>query len=274
MRGGFIRWCLILALTMSAAPLAAAEEEQLNNGQDMTRPVARFDIRYEYMNNPGPRDHDDTHVVTLRVDKPFELSPHWLLATRIDLPFSFTNRISRDNPAGDTHFGMSDVLVQAMIINIVNKRFGWALGAQVVFPTASEDEMGPGQYRLVPTLGMRWTTDEILPGSWIALATRWDKSVSGIRGNATKVNELQFAPMVNIPLPDQWFINLFPSTDIRYNLGDRREGDSGRWFVPADVLIGKMLDRTTVASVEVSTPIIDDYKVYDFKVEARIGFFF
>lgn len=50
--------------------------------------------------------------------------------------------------------------------------------------------------------------------------------------------------------------------------------DGGKWFVPADFLLGKMLNKTTVASVEVSIPIIKDYDLYDFKVEARIGFFF
>ena len=68
---------------------------------------------------------------------------------------------------------------------------------------------------------------------------------------------MQFAPIVNIMLPDLWFINLFPSTDIRYNLGDMKDGDTGRWFVPANFMIGKMLDKDTVTSLEIGIPIID-----------------
>jgi hypothetical protein len=46
------------------------------------------------------------------------------------------------------------------------------------------------------------------------------------------ISELQLAPLVNIALPAQWFVNLYPSNDIRYNFGSKRPGDAGRWFVP------------------------------------------
>jgi hypothetical protein len=35
-----------------------------------------------------------------------------------------------------------------------------------------------------------------------------------------------------------------------------------------------MMTRSVVASVEIGVPIVDDYEVYDFKLEARVGFFF
>lgn len=253
----------------------AAETEEVNNGQDITKPLARFDIRYEYQNSPFLKgSHDDTHIFTFRVDKPLELSPRWLLATRIDVPVMFTDRMSTDNTRGNTHFGLSDMLAQALIVHTPGPDFAWAAGAQLVFPSATEEEMGTGKYRVVPTVGMRWTTNDIYQGSWIALAARWDKDFAESRSDSTEVNELQFAPVINIPLPDYWFINLFPSTDIRYNMGDKREGDSGRWFVPANFLIGKMLSKDVVSSVEVGIPVIKEYHVYDFKVEARLGFFF
>lgn len=262
---------LFLAMLLAAPALPG--EEEANNGQDITRPLTRFDIRYEYQNNPGSRN-DDMHVVTLRVDKPFELGEKWKLATRFDLPLAVTNQISRDNPDGANHFGLSDVLVQALLVNTPTERFAWAAGAQVVFPTATEDEMGTGNWRIVPTIGMRWSTNEVMKGSWVALAARWDRSFASTRNDAAEVNNLQFAPLINIPLPHQWFINLFPSTDIKYNLGKRRPIDEGRWFVPADVLVGKMIRKNVVATWEGSVPIVNDYKVYDFKTEFRIGILF
>jgi hypothetical protein len=39
-------------------------------------------------------------------------------------------------------------------------------------------------------------------------------------------------------------------------------------------MVGKMVTRSMVASVEIGVPIVNDYEVYDFKLEARIGFFF
>ncbi len=252
-----------------------AEEEVPNNGQDITRPLARFDVRYQYLNAPlANSDHDDEHIVIFRVDKPFELAQHWKLATRVDLPVMFSNRRSNDNLAGDTHFGLSDALAQVMLVNTLTPRVAWAAGAQLVFPTATEESMGTGSWRAVPTAAVRLDTGDTLKGSWVALAGRWDRSFAESRADFNEVNELQFAPVINIPLPNFWFINLFPSTDIRYNLGDARDGDSGRWFVPADVMIGKLLDEHTVTTLEIGVPIIDDYEVYDFKMEFRMGFLF
>jgi hypothetical protein len=39
-------------------------------------------------------------------------------------------------------------------------------------------------------------------------------------------------------------------------------------------MVGKMLTRALVGSVEIGFPIIDDYRVYDFEMEWRLGYFF
>ena len=39
-------------------------------------------------------------------------------------------------------------------------------------------------------------------------------------------------------------------------------------------MVGKMINKSVVGSIEVGVPIIDDYRVYDFKLETRLGFFF
>jgi hypothetical protein len=62
--------------------------------------------------------------------------------------------------------------------------------------------------------------------------------------------------------------------DIRYNFGSKRPGDAGRWFFPFNFMVGKMVTRSVVASVEIGVPIVDDYEVYDFKLKARVGLFF
>jgi hypothetical protein len=168
---------------------------------------------------------------------------------------------------------MGDVLLQALFIKTESADFAWALGAQTIFPTATEDGMGGGKYRLVPTVGARWNTPAMGTGSWIALVGRYDFDVAG-KDNRNHFSELQFSPIINLPLGQGWFLNLFPSTDIRYNLRDERPGDKGKWFVPFNFMLGKMVNKSTVASVEVGVPIVNDYQVYDFKIEARIGWFF
>lgn len=61
------------------------------------------------------------------------------------------------------------MLLQGLLINTPTPRFAWAVGTQLIFPTASEDEMGGGKWRLVPTVGARYNLPEITPGSWAAL---------------------------------------------------------------------------------------------------------
>jgi hypothetical protein len=66
-----------------------------------------------------------------------------------------------------------------------------------------------------------------------------------------------------------WFVTLFPSQDIAVNFLD-----GGKWFSPFDFLIGKNLSRRTVSSLEVSVPLVKDYNSYEFKLEARMSYFF
>jgi hypothetical protein len=267
----FVALASLLSLLVVGAA-AQEQKEEVNNGQDPTKPLTRFDFRYQYQ-NAGPHSNDNVHIITPRADKPFILAPGWSLAARVDMPLFITDTLSRDNLDGDTESGFGDFLLQGLLINTVNERFAWATGAQLIFPTASQDGMGAGKYRIVPTLGTRYNLPEITKGSWAALLVRYDVDYAG-DSDRGHISELQFAPIVNIALPHLWFVNLFPSSDIRYNFLSKRPGDSGRWFVPFNFMVGKMLNKSTVTSVEFGIPMVKDYQVYDFKVEARVGFFF
>jgi hypothetical protein len=55
------------------------------------------------------------------------------------------------------------------------------------------------------------------------------------------------------------------------NFGDPITGQTGRWFVPFDIRVGKKLSDTVALSLEVGVPILKDYPVYDFKTQARLN---
>ena len=203
----------------------------------------------------------------------YDLAPGWSLATRIDLPLFITESVSPDNPGGAYLFGVGDMLLQGLLIYSPSKRCAVAGGAQMIFPTASRDNMEAGKYRLVPTLGARYSLPEITPGSWAVFLLQYDYDFTG-ESDRRHISELQLAPLVNVALPDGWFVNLYPSSDIRYNFAAKRPGDSGRLFLPFNLMIGKLLTRSIVTSLEMGSPIVHDYEVYDFKLEARVGFFF
>jgi hypothetical protein len=75
--------------------------------------------------------------------------------------------------------------------------------------------------------------------------------------------------MLNIALPNNWFLTLYPNPDIRINFGDPITGQTGRLFLPVDFMVGRTLTRDITLSLEVSIPVIKDYPVYDFKTVTR-----
>jgi hypothetical protein len=84
--------------------------------------------------------------------------------------------------------------------------------------------------------------------------------------------ELQLQPKLNVELPRGVFLNLFPSADLRINLG--KPQGRGRLFLPFDALIGVMVRPWLMTSVEASVPLVKQYPVYDFKLEAKVSYFF
>lgn len=236
-----------------------------NDGQDPTRPRTRVDLRYQHQEVPAGFDAKSADVLILRADTLFPLSGGWLLASRFDIPLVHTNLPSRDNPPGAYRTGMGDVLAQGLFIRPVSRTEAIVLGTQVIAPTASEDQMGTGRLQLVPTAGYRWALDA--RGSFFIGLARYAFDVGG-SGNRPHVSELQLNPALHFNFGGR-FVTLW-TEPWRYNL------KTDQWFIPADIMVGALVSRTTVVSMQASVPIHYEsgYKLYDWKIEARIGFFF
>ena len=58
-------------------------KEEINMGQDITKPLTRFDLRLKYQDLPNDKTAE---YMTLRMDKPFVLENKWVLGTRFDVP--------------------------------------------------------------------------------------------------------------------------------------------------------------------------------------------
>ena len=253
-----------LLIGLSFLPAIHAEDE-LNNGEDFTRPLSRFDLRYRFEEKA---DDVDQSTFILRLDRPIAVSREWEVATRFEQPFVLNDQSGADNPSGETRFGTGDFLAQAALIDTLTKRFAWGFGLRVVFPTANEDQFGSGRYQLVPLAGFRCSLPELSRGSFFQPLARYDFDVGG-NSNRKHISRFRFSPTLNIALPKRWYITLYPSQDIVLdNIGGHR------WFIPADFLIGRHLSDRIVASLEISIPIIKEFNLYDFKLEGRIGFSF
>ena len=250
------------------APVAgtAAQAEDTSPRRDPASPRSRFDLRLKY------RDLADDHysaTTTFRLDTPVMLDGGWLLALRFDLPLVRTDRPGPDTPDGDTQFGGGDFLSQFFFISPPQgqaKRFRFGLGAQLLWPTASRDGTGTGKYQLAPSIVGIYYTPQLGRGSFAALILRDFFSYAG-DDDRRDIHELSVQPGLNINLPRQWFVSLFP--DIRINWED-----GAKAFVPFDLEVGKIIAGNVITSVTLDVPIVDDYDLYDWQVEFRLGFYF
>jgi hypothetical protein len=252
-------------LSLAASGTYALRAEDLNNGQDFTNPPPVYDFRYQFMDKGGGVEQS---TFTLRLDKPFQISENWKLATRFDLPLVLNNETGSDNPNGRTRSGVGDLLAQAVLIETVSDRFAYGAGVRMVFPAANEDEFGSGKYQVVPLAGARYKLPEISRGSFLELVLRYDFDAAG-DGGRNHVSKLRFSPTLSVALPERWFVTLFPSQDIVLNtIG------GNKWFVPADFSVGRNITERIVTSLEISVPIVKQFTLYDFKLEARLSYSF
>jgi hypothetical protein len=247
-----------------------AKEQSDNNGQDFTRPQNLFQLRNTYETAPGTTRQVTHDTLTLRADRWFNLCPQWQLALRMDLPFVAKNAINSENPDGDFIYGFGDAYTQAALIRTFDPRWAAAIGMRLITPTGQEN-LTSDKWRLMPQAAVRSMLPEIAPGSYFTALARYDQSIAGDAAAKT-ISNLQFAPTLNVSLPDEWFITFYPNPDIRVNFGDPVTGQTGRLFLPFDAMIGRKLTKNLTTSLEVGVPIVKDYPVYNFKTEARLNY--
>jgi hypothetical protein len=273
-RFGGCAGCVLLPVLLLATPAASQTTTQNlvqdTGAPDFFRPPPNmFQAMTEYKTAPGSTRDVTTETLNLRYDHAFDLSSGWILATRSDLPLLAKNPINSGNPNGDYLYGVGDADAQAALIRNISSRLAFGFGMRLIAPTG-DDALGSGKWQVMPIVGARVALPEINASSYFEPLFRYDVSVAG---DPTKKNisNLQFAPMLNIGLPDKWSVTFFPSPDIRVNYGDPITGQTGRWFVPFDVRVSKKLSDTIALSLEVGVPMVKDYPVYDFKTQARLN---
>jgi hypothetical protein len=257
------------------SPPSSQQDNGAGDGEDFTRPRTLFQLRYIYQTAPGSGAiPGTTRTVTsdqavLRSDLKVDLAPQWTLALRGDLPFVAKDPIAADNPNGNYLYGLGDADIQAALIKTIDSRWAAGAGLRIVAPTGTGD-LTAGKWQALPLVGARYMLPEISPGSFFTGLMRYDVSFAG-NPAARNISNLQLDPLLNVALPNRWFVTLYPSPDIRINYGDPVTGQTGRLFLPADIMVGRNVTKNIVLSLEVSVPIVNQYPVYNFKSVARLN---
>jgi hypothetical protein len=247
-----------------------------NNGEDFTRPETLVQLRYLYQTAPGSGSVPGTirkvttNSAILRSDVKIDFAPQWTFALRGDLPFTTKDAITSVNPARNYVYGLGDADIQAALIKTIDSRWAAGAGLRIIGPTGT-DGLTSGTWQALPMVGGRYMLPEISPGSFFTGLVRYAVSFTPAVPGARNVSNLQFAPTLNIALPSQWFVTLYPSPEIRINYGDPITGQTGRLFLPFDLMVGQNVTKNATLSIEVSAPMVNQYPVYDFKTVARLN---
>lgn len=274
--GAVLAGFIVLMPGVATAQQSDPPNEMPNTGQDVFEPPQNlFQVLYGYQTKPssgaapGSLATTTTETTNLRFDHRLDLSPQSLIVLRGDLPLVIKNPVSADDPSGNDLGGLGDADVQAIYAHNFDSRWAGGFGARLIAPTGG-DTLGSGKWQIMPIAGFRYGMPDVISGSFLEPFARYDVSFAGdpVKRN---ISNLQLAPYLNLGLPDDWFVALFPTADIRVNFGDPVPGQTGRLFLPFDARAGRDLADHISLSLEIGVPIIKDYPVDNFKAQVRLN---
>jgi hypothetical protein len=265
-----------LMLLLLQAPVHAAVFHPLDTtredpvGEDPTRPRPELALKYGYLNAPGPSP-DSVSLFTLEGILRVPLSEHWTGRLRFEMPLGLTNVPRADDPDGAWRFGAGDLLTEAEVIHYANARWAIGAGGRALFPTTSLDVVGDDAWVLGVVGVVRAMLPELGPDSFVAPQLAYGSDVGG-RRRGEQVSALLIQPTLHWAATHAVFLELFPSDDIIVNFQDPAR--RGRLFLPITLLAGVLLTPRVATTLELGFPLIKDYPVYDFKLQAAVAIFF
>jgi hypothetical protein len=265
-----VLWCgsvlAFVAGVLAAFPaLAQSDENVLANqtGDDPTQPLGKIELLDRFTTTPGPgvvegtTKQVDTNTPFVRMEEPFRIAPQWELAFRVEVPFVWTNPVTPENPGGQVISGFGNVLTQGWLVYQINPRWAVAAGAQAIAPT-STNGVASDAWEEVTGGVVRVMLPEVSEGSYFAPQVRYGVDFGG-NDDGPMLRQLRLMPTLNINLPHNLFFTLFPSPDIRWNYGTPVYGQTGRFFLPLNFMVGWKPTPHTIISAEFGIPIIKDF---------------
>jgi hypothetical protein len=258
--------CIPPALGETAQQPSPEQQDSNYNGEDFTRPQSSFETRFIYQTSSGATSQTDRGSWLLRANWKADLDNGWKLGLLGQVPV--VDKATFDPAGADREFGIGDTALQAALSHAIDRHWAFGFGARLVAPTG-EDSLGTGKWQIMPGFGVRYSFLEIGPDTYFVPVVRYAISFAG-DPSRRNISEPQIAPTFNIGLPERWFVTFYPSNDIRINFGDPVSGQTGRLFLPLDVLVGRKVTDSLTISLEAGVPMIADYPVYTFKTELRM----
>ena len=270
----------IFAAASRRAPVIAGSDDNVlanQTGDDPTQPLGKIELLDRFTTTPGParrKARPNRSTPTLpshRIETPFRITPQWELAFRVEVPVVSTNPVTPQNPSGQVITGFGNVLTQGWLVYEITPRWAIAAGAQVIAPTATNG-VASNAWEEVTGAVVRVMLPELSEGSYSAPQVRYGVDFGG-NDEGPMLRQLRLMPTLNINLPHNLFLTFFPSPNIRWNYGTPVHGQTGRFFLPLNFMIGWKPTPHTITSAEFGIPIIKDFPAYTFKTQSTRGLF-
>ena len=282
-RSAFAVQCIvsIVAALFATVPARAGSDDAIlpnQTGDDPTQPLGKIELLDRFTTIPGPgatagtTKQVDTNTPFARIEAPFQIAPQWELAFRAEIPVVSTNPVTSENPSGQVVSGFGNVLTQGWLVYQIDPRWAVAAGAQAIAPT-STNGVASDAWEEVTGAVVRVMLPELSQGSYFAPQVRYGVDFGG-NDEGPMLRQLRLMPTLNINLPHDLFLTLYPSPDIRWNYGTPVYGQTGRFFFPLNFMVGWKPTPHTVISAEFGIPIIKDFPAYTFKTQLRVGYLF
>ncbi len=255
----------------AAQPDPESQAEAYVGSQDITRPRKQFEIRTRYKNSGQPDKVTKQGRLLARLTTKISLPEGWRIGLMAEAPFedkvTITTETADSGVTRDsvTKYGLGDAQAQAYLAHDIDKNWAVAVGARGVGPTGS-DSIGSGKWQVMPGLGLRYSFSN---DTYFTPVVRYALSVGG-DPERRNIRQVEFSPAFNIGIADRWFVTLYPSYDVRINVGPEIPGQKGRFFLPFDIAFGREVSKGLQLSLEVAVPIIRDFPLYNFKTELKI----
>ena len=186
----------------------------------------------------GGLDDDLAYTGTLQPFMPVDLSKlgfrksawarEFRIITRLSIPFFETTPLG-PGPGDDRKSGFGDIQLGSVLAPSRTSGWLWGIGPSFIFPSASSDALGQGQWQAGPVavvgyLGSEWTAS-LVAQQW------WSFSGDDDRPHTRQLS-LEYALLRS--LPNDWVIGMQPSMEV-----DWTQSGGNKVLFPIGAGVGK-----------------------------------
>jgi hypothetical protein len=209
----------------------AGENEAADLARAVQNPVADL-ISLPFQNNTnfdfGPRERTQ-NVLNIQPVVPISLTDEWLMITRTIIPIVSQPSL---RPGQDRENGLGDILLTGFLSPTdqdlwIGGKVLWGAGPAILLPTATDNQIGPGELGAGPS-----AVFIAMPGPWV-IGSLFSQIWSFTGDSDVDLFTWQY--FVNYNLPKGWYLTTSPIITANWK---NNSGDT--WTVPFGGGVGRV----------------------------------